>query len=131
MAISPADLDALSNDVTGLMLDRCVILTWQAGAQDDRGMPVVGYVAGAEIPCSFRDTSRREAQGEAQAATVQATVKLPLPTAVTTRDRIRLTWRYGRLLDTPEVLDITNLRRGMVQWTCEVARATGATVEVV
>jgi hypothetical protein len=131
MAINPADLDALSNDVTSLMLDRCVVLAWQAGAQDDRGMPIITYTPGTETPCSFRDTSRREAQGEAQAATVQATVKLPLAVAVTTRDRIRLTWRYGRPLAAPEVFDIMNLRQGMVQQHCEVARATGATVEIV
>ncbi len=58
-------------------------------------LPVKGYVAQAEIACGYRPSSGREVHGESQIVLYDATLRVPLGTVISTKDRFRLTRRFG------------------------------------
>lgn len=112
---TPQEISRFARDAVDTMLDRCIVLRFTDGGQDDRGMPSVTYTPGTPTACGFSRRTRRETMGGAQVPVEIAALRLPLAQAVSTLDRILLTHRMGRSLAEPIVFEITDLRPGVAQ----------------
>ena len=86
------------------MMDSCRILAYST-ADDAYNIPQDSHTAGSEIRCGFDPSGWKEAQEESEVPIMQPTFRLPFGTAVNSRDRIRLTKRFGEAI-TPEDYEI-------------------------
>lgn len=79
------------------MQDRCQILAYTAGAQDAYGQPTPAtYTPGSEIACGLDMRPGSERHGTQNTViTFDATLRLPINTALKETDRITITKRYG------------------------------------
>lgn len=82
------------------MADVCLILT-RSLATDGYGGEVETFTPGSAVYCGFQATSKREVQEQGQVVMAEAELRLPIGTAVTSQDRVRITYRLGTLLATP------------------------------
>lgn len=78
------------------MQDRCKILVYAAGTVDDYGEPSSPtYTAGSEISCGLDMRPGSERHGQSLTTiTYDATLRLPIDTALKETDRITITKRY-------------------------------------
>lgn len=97
---------------TDTMLDRCQVLTHSENGRDSHNRPQYEYVAGAETPCGVKTAVNREVEAADKVVTVDYVIRLPHGTAVSQRDRIRLTKLFGAPDFTPVVCEIV----GTVQY---------------
>src|SRR6188474_2396783 len=98
-----ADLSTMRATQDLYMQDRCQILVYAAGTVDDYGEPSSPtYTAGSEIVCGLDQRPGFERLG-ADLTSIQydATLRLPIATALKETDRIRITKRYGE--DTTDI----------------------------
>lgn len=80
--------------------DKCQVGVYST-VQNNYGELVPGYTWGSEIKCGFDPTGGQERpRPEMTPLIVNATVRLPLGTAINTTDRIRITKRYRTTLTT-------------------------------
>jgi hypothetical protein len=103
--ISATTLSHLRVRYGRLMQDTCKVLAYSATA-DDYGLPVVTFTPGAAIACGFDPQASREVQEGSHVAVVDGRLRLPLGTAVTSKDRIQVTHRFGEALSSPETYSI-------------------------
>lgn len=99
--------DPATDDPEG-MPDRCIIGVWVKGTRDDMGQTRDDWTYGDEIPCRFHliaSSSQEEIADNADVATGDATVHVPLGITVNKRDRIRLTKKWN-LPVTPQDYEI-------------------------
>jgi hypothetical protein len=82
------------------MADVCSILT-RGISTDGYGDEVETFSPGSAVICGFKATSKREVQEQGQIVMAEAELRLPIGTAVTSKDRVRLTYRLGTLLASP------------------------------
>jgi hypothetical protein len=89
---------------TAAMPDECELLQRTAGPPDAYGVPTISYGVVATTVCGLEHSQiKQSASGEAggetrldtQVSTELHQLRLPLGTAVTNVDRIRLTKRFG------------------------------------
>lgn len=88
------------------MQDTCVIQTYWA-TFDTYGAPVITFTDGAPVGCGFDPTGgRKNRRVDLTALHVDATVRLPIGTAVSAKDRIKVTKRFGTALGAALVFDV-------------------------
>ncbi len=81
------------------MMDACVVLTASKGI-DALGGQLDSFTEGEEVACMYSPLSAAEqARDDATLASVVARVRVPVGTAVTRNDRVRITGRYGADLE--------------------------------
>jgi hypothetical protein len=92
-----ADLINMRAAQDGHMQDRCQILVYAAGTTDDYGEPSAPtYTAGSEIICGLDMRPGFEKYGQdVTSVNFDATLRLPIATALKETDRITITKRYG------------------------------------
>lgn len=95
----------------GHMMDSCKILAYSA-TEDEYNQKVPAFTAGTEIICGVNFTRSREIQQEAEVIKTDGVIRLPIDTAVTGRDRIRITKRFGVAVDEVDYEIIGDPRRG-------------------
>lgn len=83
------------------MMDKCQLYKQTLGAIDDYGMPVQSFTWSSEIICGFSYDSTSEAMPLGQVQMTIATMRLPLGTDVVGVDRLKLTWRFDKMLAEP------------------------------
>jgi len=97
----------------GAMQDVCVPMTMTGGDGDDYNIPIVAYADGASLACGLRMVRPDEAMGEAEVALFEAELRLPVDTDISHLDRVRVTHRYGEVLETPLTFELAGKpRRG-------------------
>lgn len=106
------------------MQDTCIIQAYSA-TPDTYGDPVPTYTDGAAIACGFDPTGGRESwRPDMTALHVDATVRLPIATTLDTRDRIKITKRFGVAI-TAIVFEIVGLpQRGPSGLVVELVKVT-------
>lgn len=83
------------------MMDTCELLIRTERAQDEYGMPVEQWVIGSVCACGLENRAADETlNGEADL--FDARIRLPLDTDLSRVDRLRLTRRFGMLLEQAE-----------------------------
>jgi hypothetical protein len=104
-ALRAGELDRLAVAQEWHMGDTCQVLAYSS-TQDAYNVPVATYTAGSEIACGFGRTSPSRGLDRALVPQADAELRLPLGTAVTAQDRIRITQRLGEELDPAEDYEI-------------------------
>jgi len=106
MKISAPDLAGIRAAYEDEMGDTCVVLAYSE-TQDAVGAVVPGYAAGAALACLFSPVSSAEQhRADGTLAVVVARLRLPVGTAITRRDRVQLTQRFGVDLASPLTYEI-------------------------
>ena len=83
-----AELTALETDQEAHMMDICTIGAYHA-VQDGYGIPTPTYTAGNPTICGLNENVRQEVQSRGEVVMVDAVLRLPVGTAVDSRDRNR------------------------------------------
>lgn len=91
---TPTELARMQGTQVSAMQDACIVLAYSA-TPDRYGNPQPTYTAGSEIVCGFDPTTDDEVQDSGQVVIADASIRLPLGTAIDSRDRIRVTKRFG------------------------------------
>lgn len=91
---STTELSRMQSTQHGHMMDSGQRLAYSA-TTDRYGNPAVTYTAGAEIFCGFDPTADDEVQDSGQVVIVDAAIRLPIDTVIDSRDRWRMTKRFG------------------------------------
>lgn len=116
LPLTPGELSTMAGTQQAAMMDSCKVLAYSS-SPDAWGQPTVTYTPGAAIACGYSPAggqATQEVQLEDKTlAKVAATVRLPLGTAVATRDRIQITHRFGVVLAGPITLEVAGpVRQG-------------------
>lgn len=98
------------------MMDTCRVLSYSS-SPDLWGQPQPTYTPGPAIPCGYEPVGgvgQKEIRlDEKTLATITATLRLPITTAITQRDRIEITHRHGEALSPTVTLEVIgSIRRG-------------------
>lgn len=101
------------------MMDRGIVLHYvETDRVDEYGNPVGPYVEGALIDCGFDGNPREEFNAPAgggnatQAEGSEVRLRLPLDTAISHLDRIKVTERFGEMIDEITFELLEDPRRG-------------------
>jgi head-tail adaptor len=104
--LSAADLERLRADYEATFQDACEIGTESEG-EGATGQVKLTWSYGPEIPCGFDPTGgAKRVESGATPSESLARVRLAHDVAVTSRSRIRVTRRYGSILNEPLVFDL-------------------------
>lgn len=126
--LSANDLAAMRAVQETAMMDTCVVLSYSDGATDDYGKPQLTHLPNAAIACGVRYLQRNYARsGEAMddVGLFATSIRIPLETPLTNKDRIKVTHRFGEALDAAVVYEIAGeIRRGPTCLTVEVRKVT-------
>ena len=87
------------------MMHVCELLTHTVIGADEYGMPIRDYVLYTTTICGLDTRASRE-MINAEAHVYDARLRLPYATKITNVDRVRITHRYGELLDNPIIYDV-------------------------
>lgn len=99
---SLGELGRMQGTQQGAMQDVCVLEQWTAGVQDDYGVKASSYVDGAELVCGLDLTQNDlDEANSAETSLAEGRLRLPIDTQLDRRDRVRITRRFGVLLETP------------------------------
>lgn len=104
------ELAALETDQEAHMMDTCSIGVYHA-VPDGYGIPTPTYQAGAAVICGLNENVRQEVQSRGEVVMVDAVLRLPVGTAVDSRDRITITHRFGVELTVKPVYNIIGAPR--------------------
>ena len=104
------ELAALETDQEAHMMDTCTIGVYHA-VPDGYGIPTPTYTAGNPTICGLNENVRQEVQSRGEVVMVDAVLRLPVGTAVDSRDRITITHRFGTQLVTQPVYNIIGTPR--------------------
>jgi head-tail adaptor len=106
------ELSRMQNAQETGMMDTCELICRGETGQDEYGQPVENWVAGATLACGLDNRASSEYRN-AEAAVFDARLRLPIETDVSNVDRVRITHRFGILLETPLEFQLTGkTRRG-------------------
>lgn len=109
---SLAELAAMQTAQEEAMQDYCELLIRTERAVDEYGMPVEQWITGAALYCGLENTRSAEWRN-AEPPDFDARLRLPIDTDITNVDRVRITERFGVMLDEPLLFALTGkTRRG-------------------
>lgn len=107
------------------MQDTCVIEQY-GETTDEYNNPNPFYTDSDALDCGLEHLNPREVHGTGQVPIIDARLRLPLDTEIDTRDRIRITYRFGVALTTPERYEIIGQpRRGPSGLVIDLKKHTG------
>lgn len=93
--LSTVELTQMRADQAAHFNDTCVIQTLST-ARDSTGAIINSYSDGSAIACGFEPAGGSEGRtDEKTGVTTDAIVRVPIGTAVTAKDRIKITKRHG------------------------------------
>lgn len=87
------------------MQDTCRVLAYSSSV-DEYGVPTPSYSAGPAVICGLRLYSPREIQARGEVPVISGVLRMPVDTAIDTRDHIRVTHRFGEELGAPMLFEI-------------------------
>lgn len=130
--LTPTELERMQGTQEGAMMDTGIILKFtETNRTDEYGMPVSPFVEGPVTVCGFDGNPKPEQNAPAgggnqtQVEVSEARLRLPIDIAIENRDRVRITHRFGVLLEKPIMLELTeNPRRGPSGLLVDVRRVT-------
>lgn len=112
-AFTTTELERMQGAQEDGMMDTCVLLHLTERGSDDYGMPVKQWVEGSVLACGLDMDPKPEwnapagAGDETQAEAGEARLRLPIDTDISRLERVRVTHRFGVLLDEPPEYDLT------------------------
>lgn len=104
-AFTTRELERMQTAQEDGMMDECELLIRTERSQDEYGMPVVQWVSGSVCACGL-ENRRSDETLNAEADLFDAQLRLPLDTDLSRVDRLRVTRRFGVLLDQAEEYEL-------------------------
>lgn len=96
LPFSVSEPESFQDTQESAMHDTCHILTATATVASRYGKKVVSYAPGLPSPCGFQQgAGTNEVLDGANVVLVDAILRLPINTRITSIDRVRVTYRYG------------------------------------
>jgi hypothetical protein len=121
---SAAELAGMRRTQDDHMMDTCTVDAYAAGATDAYGNPVAAWTAAAPIFCGYRPVKLADQMDLSKVPAFDATLRLPIGTAIDPRDRITITQRHGAAV-TPFTLEIVGEpKRGPSGLVLELRKVT-------
>jgi len=113
MDFSAAELTNMRTTQTGHMMDTCKISV-QSASVDSFGQMVETWTDGSEMDCGLDMRPSSERRGANYTATeYDATLRLAITAAITSKDRVSVTKRFGETLGTALVFEVVSpIQRG-------------------
>jgi head-tail adaptor len=106
------ELDRMQEAQEAAMMDICDLLIRGEAGQDEYGQPVETWTVGSTFVCGLNNKASSEYRN-AEAPVYDARLRLPIETDISNVDRVRITHRFGILLETPLEFQLTGeTRRG-------------------
>jgi hypothetical protein len=106
---SPAELAAMRATQSGAMMDTCLIMRYISGVKDEGNVPVNAWRTGESVACGFNPAGGREVMEQTQVAIADAQVRLPISTTLDSRDRIKITHRFGEQINQQPTYEVIGL----------------------
>lgn len=103
---SLAELSAMQSTQEDAMQDYCELLVRTERAVDEYGMPVEQWVVGSALFCGLENTRSAEWRN-GEPPDFDARLRLPIDTDISNVDRVRITERFGVLLEEPLLFALT------------------------
>lgn len=100
------ELGRMEDAQEAAMMDTCVRLMYSEGEEDEYGKLAVDFIEDVELDCGFDPSARPEAMDGAEVVMADAVMRLPMGTELDHRDRLRVTERFGVLVEEPEVFEV-------------------------
>lgn len=129
MVLSAVDLANMRACQAAHMHDTCVILKYTK-TSDDYGLNKPLYTPGWTAACGLELVAPSEKQNASFVPTIDARLRLSIALAdkLDSKDRIKITHRYGEALTTPQVFEIVGvLRRGSTGFYLDLKAVTDGT----
>jgi hypothetical protein len=121
---STSELAGMQQTQEDHMMDRCTVDAYAAGATDDYGNPVPTWTPGAVTRCGYQPVKLADQMDLSKVPAFDATLRLPINTAIDPRDRITMTQRHGVAV-TPFTLEIVGEpKRGPSGLVLELRKVT-------
>lgn len=110
---TPDELERMQGAQAQAMMDQCdLLIKFKTDRIDEYGHPISEWVTAATLACGLDLRASRE-MINAEAYVYDARLRLPIDTLITRIDRVRVTHRYGVLLETALDFDLVGEpRRG-------------------
>lgn len=125
--LASTDLVWMRDTQQAAMLDTCQVGTYSVDSSDVYGNPVAVYTYGASLACGLEQISPKELLPSAQVPSIDARIRLPVDTAITSKDRIKITHRHGQALAAAQVYDVAGPpRQGPSGLVVDLRLATNA-----
>lgn len=102
---APAELDLMRGAQEAAMPDTCQIGHYRA-FEDDYNAPRAEYQWGGYLSCGVEELDPDEVQDEGEVVVIDAVVRLPIDTDIESRDRVRVTYRHGEMLDVARTFEV-------------------------
>lgn len=100
-SFSAAELACMQTTQEAAMMDTCDLLVRdETDRADEYGMPVANWVIQATVACGLDMRPSQEARN-AEAKLFDARLRLPIETDFSQVDRVRITHRFGVMLEAP------------------------------
>lgn len=108
------ELDGLREAQRDHMLDECVVLSYSAGTRNEfNEADAPTYTAGDPLPCGLDMRAGSERHGtDMTVIQYDATIRLPLGTALKETDHIQTVGRFGEFHDTLTFEIVSPIQRG-------------------
>jgi hypothetical protein len=118
-AFTTTELSRMQGGQEEAMMDTCVIFHYLDGVTDKYGVPVPTFIEGSVSECGLDPDPKPEWNAPAaggdqtQVQAGEARIRLPIDTRIGNKDRVRITHRFGELLDIALDYELTSeLRQG-------------------
>jgi hypothetical protein len=107
VGIMPCVVEGMKEAQEATMLDTCQFLNYTVTGTDQYGMPVESWVLGLISICGYNPDPKPEMMGGTEVVDRDADLRLPLSVGtVDNRSRLKITHRYGVLLDDPVFYEV-------------------------
>lgn len=124
--ISATEYTRMCATASASMFDTCVVQTYSATSSTSAEPNVGSWADGSAIACGFDASVSNEVSDGSQATLTDATIRLPIGTTCTGKNRIKVTKRNGTTLGTAETYEILGEpRRGPTALVCHCKRIVG------
>ena len=123
-AFATAELSGMQGTAEESMMDTCFLGVWSSGRADAYGQRVETWTPGSPFACGFNPKGGREVNaGEATPIITDASVRLPIDTALDRKDRVQITHRFGVAITAQTYEIIGEPRRGPSGLQLDLRRA--------
>lgn len=112
-AFTPTELANMQGVQVSAMMDTCIVQAYSR-TLSSKGSPVETWADGSAIVCGLEMTAGRESRRANMTVNpYDATIRLPIGTAIKATDKVKVTHRFGVALTIPMVFDVVGeVRRG-------------------
>jgi hypothetical protein len=105
-AFTAGELGRMEDTQEGAMQDTCRRMVFVEDIADAYGMPATEWVEDVALECGFDAMAKPEAMEGTEVVMADAVMRLPMGTELDHRDRLKVTHRFGVMVEEPETFEV-------------------------